>query len=194
MKSLRKAASNQRNAKRSSGPKTSIGRARSALNAATHGLSRKMVLGEGDQKRSQQLVNALAGAHDKNPEILMLAHEAAEALIYVERVIKARVKAWNDAPRHRSVTNRGTLAALNNPIAAKEYKRLEGISVSDIRKLMPNEFMEPFENNMERDAQVMKVRLDTLTKFLRYELRAINRRNRLLKALDEAVGRRQRQL
>ena len=139
MKSLRRAASNQRNAKSSTGPKTTIGKARSALNAATHGLSGKFVLDAEAEQRCRNSADALADGHGKNPEVMMLAYEAAEAQINVKRVKEARAKAWNAAPQHRSVKNRGIFAALNNRTEAREFKRLEGISVRDLRRLMPDE-------------------------------------------------------
>ena len=97
MNSTRKIISNQRNAKRSTGPRTLSGKSKSALNAATHGLSGKFHLDEKTETHRSQLARLFAGSHAASPEIMMQAEEAAEAQILVMRVREARQRAWETA-------------------------------------------------------------------------------------------------
>ena len=184
MNSARKIISNQRNATRSTGPKTLSGKSKSALNAATHGLSGKFNLDEKTKKQHRELAKLFAGSHTTNSEIMMLAEAAAEAHIMVLRVKEARRRAWESSSESSAITGRGSLAILNDPVEARLFLRDSGFSASDLRKIMPGQFKEPFETDIERQAAILKEASKTLTKLLRYERKAINQRDRAFDKIE----------
>jgi hypothetical protein len=85
----RKIKSNRANARASTGPKTTHGRARSARNAFRHGLS-VLVESDGDLiGQVQALTNQIAGS-DASVQIQILARRIAEAQVDLHRVRYAR--------------------------------------------------------------------------------------------------------
>jgi hypothetical protein len=84
-----KAASNRRNAQRSTGPRTAAGKARSAQNARRHGLNRPAVSDPAWAESIAMLTRAIAG-EGGDGECLALATCIAAAHIDVVRVRRAR--------------------------------------------------------------------------------------------------------
>jgi hypothetical protein len=83
MSSARKLAANRANARRSTGPKTAAGRARSARNAVRHGLSVPVLADPERRKEAMALAARLGGTPD-------LALAVARATLDVERVRERR--------------------------------------------------------------------------------------------------------
>ena len=189
MKSLRKAASNQRNAKRSTGPSTSIGKSRSALNAATHGLSSKVAPDAETLKHQNYLATLLAGGHASNPVIMVHAEAAAEALIALKKVKLARGMALKNAASHYRITLHGKYNHFLNLTDDPELLPHQLSFIKYFKRYFPFQLEPPFADDLEREAAILKVASKPLTKLLRYELRAINQRDRCLTALDQAMGR-----
>lgn len=89
MTSERKINANRKNAQASTGPKSYVGRARSARNALRHGLSLPVALNPAWSKDVEDLAQEIAGPA-ADPQILDLARHVAEAQIELGRVRQAR--------------------------------------------------------------------------------------------------------
>jgi len=185
MTSTLKVTTNRRNAEKSTGPKTEAGKAISALNAVSHGLSVQPNYDASTHDKIDNLADEFAAGDTDNTQIMSLAREAAEAQVMIERVKEARQKAWKEANCDKSIIDRGVLFALNDPIAAREYYGGSGMPVSDLKSIMPYMFEAPFNTDIEREIAVITLASKKLAKFTRYERRAANRRDKALRKLTE---------
>lgn len=186
MTSALKTVSNRRNAKKSTGPKSEAGKARSALNALRHGLSVQPTFDAATQEKIDELTGAFTGSGKGDPRIMDLAREAAEAQVMVTRVKEARHLAWEEAKRNSSITDRGLLIGLNDPGAARYGLEKTGMPVSGLKLAMPDLFKVPFETDIERDMAILKLASKKLSSLIRYERRAANRRDKALRELEQA--------
>jgi hypothetical protein len=89
--SLRKIYSNRRNAKRSTGPKTVAGKARSARNGRRHGLSRPSWIDLAALRRIEAVTRVILGERT-DAEHCFLAMRAALAQVEIERARQARAE------------------------------------------------------------------------------------------------------
>ena len=89
MTSVRKINANRANARRSTGPKTAIARARSAKNALRHGLSLSVRLNAELRDETENLAGQIAGS-DCDAQTLELARQIAVAHVDLNRVRQAR--------------------------------------------------------------------------------------------------------
>jgi hypothetical protein len=92
----RKLAANRTNAQRSTGPRTTAGKARAAQNAARHGLNRPWLQGPEELAEAEVLVWALAGGR---PDHLGLAWDYAERQLYLRRLWRVRNQVIRDEVR-----------------------------------------------------------------------------------------------
>jgi hypothetical protein len=92
MSSARKIRANQMNARASTGPKTSDGRARVSRNALRHGLNVPLQTDPTFSEQIEALANKLAGPL-ATPELHALAIEVAETQIDLQRARSARYRA-----------------------------------------------------------------------------------------------------
>jgi hypothetical protein len=102
--SKRQILANRRNAKKSTGPKTALGKKRSSKNAYRHGLSlpiRKV----GSQKHLEELSRSFAG-DASDAKILGLTERAADAQADLERVRKVKATMLKRALMQTQVGNR----------------------------------------------------------------------------------------
>ena len=181
----RKTASNRRNSAKSTGPKSEVGKARSALNAVSHGLSGKPVFDAVAQNKIDNLASSFAQGCKDNPALMDAAREAAEGQFVLERIRDLRTQVWKTAARDRSITGRGKLYALNDPGNAQYFFEHFGASVGEFKKVMPHCFAEPFSSDTDRDAAIVDLATKELAKLVRYERQAANRRDRALRALGQ---------
>lgn len=156
--SERRIAANRRNAQKSTGPKTALGKKRSSQNAYTHGLSLP-VRNTGSQKQIEELLHLFAG-DASDARFLALAQTAADAQADLERVREAKTGIlerammqahWGNRAKHESLDSSGRLLT--------DKGERERLFVNAVRNI-----------------------LQDLIKINRYEKRAANRRDR---AVDE---------
>ena len=186
----RKTASNRRNSAKSTGPKSEAGKARSALNAVSHGLSGKPTFDEVTQNKIDNLASSFAQGCKDNPALMDAAREAAEGQFVLERIRDLRTQVWKTAARDHSITDRGELYALNDPGNARYYYERVGIEVSALKKALPHQFAKPFHSDTDRDAAVIDLATKELAKLVRYERQAANRRDKALRTLEQLRGER----
>ena len=90
MTSARKVETNRVNARRSTGPKTVVGRAKAAQNARRHGLRVPVLSDPALSAEVEALAKSIVGPDCPFPELLALARKIAEAEIDIMRVRRAR--------------------------------------------------------------------------------------------------------
>jgi hypothetical protein len=102
MTSSRQRKANRRNARRSTGPRTSAGKAASRLNARWHGLATPLRWEPGISHEIERLARQIAGARF---ELLDLARRIAEAELELRRVRQARLllAKFPPQPAHRKM-------------------------------------------------------------------------------------------
>jgi len=105
MTSDRKLTANQKNAKKSTGPKSDVGKYRSARNALSHGLA--IPVGNIAALRSDIEALALTSARANGGKaITELARQAAEAQLEILRIRKARAAIYAVETNHDELTIR----------------------------------------------------------------------------------------
>jgi hypothetical protein len=181
----RKTASNRRNSAKSTGPKSEAGKARSALNAVSHGLFAKSAFDAVAQNKIDELATSFAQGKKENQALMDAAREAAENQVILERIRDLRTQVWKTSAHDRSITGRGELYALNDPGNAQYFLEHFGASVGEFKKLFPNELTEPFSSDIDRDAAIVDLATKELAKLVRYERQAANRRDRALRAMEQ---------
>jgi hypothetical protein len=120
----RKILANRANARKSTGPRSNLGKAASRVNAGRHGLAAalQMSSSSGDEE-VERFARALA---DKaaEPQILALARRVAEAEITVRRLFRARMKISDMTPQDSSLESMLT----SDPALLASADRLVGLS------------------------------------------------------------------
>ena len=84
-------SANRANAKRSTGPKTAVGRSKSSRNAFRHGLSCRLPIDMATSAKVDAMAHALVGA-GADEEKLMAASELAEAQMELLRIRAVRAE------------------------------------------------------------------------------------------------------
>jgi len=92
MTSQRKIDANKRNAKRSTGPRTEIGKLRASRNAVRHGLAAKFGTDEVDIRNIETLAKTLAT--DRPKCSAKAARAAASAQLELIHIRKVRTRSW----------------------------------------------------------------------------------------------------
>lgn len=92
MASEKQIAANRRNAMRSTGPKSRLGKFRSSRNALRHGFSLGRALDPASLRRVNFLKRKLLGA-DANEDMDRAAEEFARAQVHISRIRKTQSKA-----------------------------------------------------------------------------------------------------
>lgn len=117
MTSLRKIYSNRCNAKRSTGPKTAAGKARSARNGRRHGLSRPSWIDLAAMRRIEALTRVILGERT-DTEHRLHAMRAALAQVEIERARQAKVEVLG-----RTFTAPDPAGPINRAASLDRYER-----------------------------------------------------------------------
>jgi hypothetical protein len=174
--SERKISTNRANARASTGPKTSEGRARSIRNARRHGLSLPVLSDPLSSQEVEELAREIAGT-SANAEIHELARRIAEAQIDLRRVRHARhaflASAIGDPSKLRTKSR-----------IARQLARIRGPVPVILRPLLTS--LETKPEGPEKFATILSDMGRRLAAMDRYERRALSRRKFAIRAFDAA--------
>src|SRR6266545_1804699 len=181
MASEQQIAANQRNARKSTGPRSLAGKRRASSNAYRHGLAAGIQASEGFANEVDRLARKIAGGSN-SPIALAHARSAAEASLDLARV------------RSMKVALIECIAALGGLDRRPEFNPLEivwchlkaaGLPTRGIRAPKPIEPPVPLPpQEPDRSAEALRRALPELLKLDRYERRAFSRRDRAVRRLN----------
>jgi hypothetical protein len=174
----RKIRANRVNAKASTGPQTTRGRARAARNALRHALSLPVCSNPALSEEVETLAREIVGP-DANAETQDLARKVAEAQIDLRRVRYARHKLLSDALANPHYDNiREKMAVLRSLLRENATPDLpmEGLAA----------FLNSMPEGPHKFATILSQEAKQLLAMDRYERRALSRRKSAIRAFDEA--------
>jgi hypothetical protein len=125
----RKVFTNDRNAKRSTGPRSAKGKARSKMNALRHGLAVSVASLPESRPEIELLARAIAGEHNLDPVRWHFALIAAEAEMELRRVRDARCSML--AAMGETASDSGSVIEGNADVPSERLSR----SLSDLFRL-----------------------------------------------------------
>jgi len=182
MTSARKVRTNRANARASTGPKTSAGRARSARNALRHGLKVSIADLEVFSSEVERLAEAIGGTQPSDAQLERHVRLVAEAQIDMLRVRQARDRFLADKLGQRDYQKLSTVRLRKELLRRNLLGRMTGVPL--FQGLIDR--MRQFPEGAEKFALILQQESRQLALFDRYANRARRRRNRAIRALDEA--------
>jgi hypothetical protein len=172
--SERKIRANRANARASTGPRTTRGRARAARNALRHALSLPVCSVPALSEEVEALALEIAGP-GANGETEELARRVAEAQIDLRRVRYARHQFLSD-----------TLSKQNMRMKVKVLSAFLRPNPPDMSIEALTKFMTSTPQGSDKLATVLSEEAKKLLAMDRYERRALSRRKFAVRAFDEA--------
>jgi hypothetical protein len=184
--STKRTTANQKNAERSTGPRTVKGKARSRQNAFKHGLAIPTSALPQLREDVLHLAEAIAGDIQDNPLVLQAAMRVAEAAIDVQRARRARVEILNRSrvelgpvppisPERRAETIPQSVlcpSASQQTVPADNY--LAGLMISS--------------EKLELELAAFGNLASQLERLERYERRSVSRRDRAIRDFTEITA------
>ena len=178
---------NRLNAQKSTGPRTGAGKARVALNALKHGLNLPVTVQPGLSEAVECLAEEIAGA-GAGATARAAAWWVAEAQVDLLRVRRERLYVWRCQTAGRPVVGPSPafledekLAGVLDPEEFEDLCRGQPITAADLRQVEIIKKLAVKMSGRQRDPLRELARLD------RYERRALARRRRAIRYLDEAA-------
>jgi hypothetical protein len=179
MASERQIAANQRNARKSTGPRSGAGKKRASRNAYRHGLTLSITSTAAYAKQLAKLVRKIAG-DSENAILLERARAIAQAELDLARVRRAKVALIERASAFGELDPpRLTVTQMIRLLNAFERGRPIPKPI-DASAAMPSQ--EPY-----RSAEAVRRGLPELRKLDRYERRAAARRDRAVLNLSDGI-------
>jgi hypothetical protein len=186
----RRVSANRQNARRSTGPKSAAGKKRVAQNALRHGLAVSVASLTGFREEVVRLAELIAGVNP-TPRCLVLARDIAEAHVDLARIQNARKELFD--PRKDLASLAGGKGKLSPFETRQRLARKFGQIIGDVyfsnwvdtqtvagRKRKP--WLAP---DAEADLVAFVESIQALSRFDRYEQRALSRLKSAIGAFDE---------
>ena len=199
MTSERKRATNQQNARRSTGPRSVAGKKTSRQNALQHGLSARLGKNPEQDQRVQGLAQIIAGPEAGASE-LHYARIAADATLQIIRIRGLRTSLMQPAARKREVLSWSfpqqvhwqrryrskwlTVGAIVKRALQNQDQDGRSVSASDAEMAPPLERFPPCPSGPEASVEIFGRFVGQVLKLDAYERRQISRRKAAIRALD----------
>jgi hypothetical protein len=186
----KKMTANQRNAQRSTGPRTVMGKSRARLNALKHGLAIPAAALPEFAPDVAQVAQAITAEAADTPTVRETAVRVAEATIDVLRARRAKTALLEGLMRDPAFQQAPTAEPVSTTLAQPKHSRVahaRAISAGTEEQYLDAYFAAKAAR-VEQRQQARQHALDwgQLDKLDRYERRALSRRNKAIKAFDEA--------
>ena len=179
MTSERKITANRANARASTGPRTTRGRARAARNALRHALSLPVCSDPVLSEEVETLAREIAGP-GANAETHELARQVAEAQIDLRRVRYARHQFLSDTLSKQYYDSLANIRRKEKVLDAILRRNPLDISMETLK------FMISTPQGPDKLATILSGEAKKLLAMDRYERRALSRRKFAIRAFDEA--------
>jgi hypothetical protein len=182
--SERQIAANRRNAQKSTGPRTKVGKQRASGNAYRHGLRSRPIPSQAYAQQVEELAGEIAGG-SKCPVVLEWARTAAEAAIELDRIRRTRLVLIEQVARLGDLPSPVRLSSLKEIRLLRRWLKGREIPVPDA-ELKGAATMPPREP--DRSAEAVRRLLPQLKVLARYEWRAWSRRERAFRGLQKSLA------
>jgi hypothetical protein len=180
---------NRRNARKSTGPRSTAGKARASHNSLRHGLAIAISADPAFAGEIASLAALIAGEAKGDPLVLACARDVAEAELALVRVRLARARLLDPVQAKADVFAKKFASIVTVGLAKRVARALDADEDADV------EFAEAFyseykfiETPVEEQADVLEHMAARLAKMDRYERRAMSRCKFAIRALDRALG------
>jgi hypothetical protein len=180
--SERQIAANRRNAQKSTGPRTKVGKQRASGNAYRHGLRSRPIPSQAYTQQVEELACEIAGG-SKSPIVLEWARTAAEATIELDRVRCIRLVLIEQVARMGDLPAPVRLSSVKEIRLLRRWLRGREMPVPDAD---PNRAATMPPREPDRTAEAVRRLLPQLQVLARYERRAWWRREQALRGLHNS--------